>query len=135
MNNRLAENIKLIRKQKWKLSQDRFASLLDSSRSKINSYENSGVEPSIAFMVKLQRLTGIPVARIFTDPIPIDSIPLEPIVEEQTGPHLVSDSFDIAANTRTYSDFENIVMTRFSALELRLGRMEDSIRSKSGSEG
>ncbi len=132
MNNRLAENIKLIRKQKWKLSQDRFASLLDSSRSKINSYENSGVEPSIAFMVKLQGLTGISVSKIFTAPIPIDSIPLEPIIDNQREPHFISDGIGVSGNGTAYSDFENIVMTRFSALELRLGRMEDSLRSRNG---
>lgn len=125
--NRLAENIKLIRKQKWKLSQDRFAVLLNSSRSKINSYENSGVEPSISFMVKLQQLTGISVAEIYGTPIPIDSIPPEPLEEENNPDKIGTPDSQMAVGIKSLANFEEMLHSRFTYLESRISKIEQSI--------
>lgn len=126
--NRLAENIKLIRKQKWKLSQDRFAALLGSSRSKINSYENSGVEPSISFMVKLQQLCGIPVANIYKFTINLDKLPPEPMNDgpltniEQLDHHPIDPR-------KMLSSYEDHIASRLAEIEDRLRLVEEKFRN------
>ena len=81
---RLPINLKLIRKQRWRMSQDRFAQLLNSTRSKINSYENGGVEPSIAFIIGLEKLTKISVNELFYGVLKEEEIPPFPLEEGQT---------------------------------------------------
>ncbi len=79
---RLAKNLKLIRKVRWRLSQDGFSELMDSTRSKINSYENGGVEPSIAFVLKLQSYTKLSVKEIFYEELLKEQVPPEPLAED-----------------------------------------------------
>ena len=89
MKHRLAINLKSIRKERWRMSQDRFAEFFDSSRSKINSYENGGVEPSIAFILRLEVLTSIPAMDLFYGSLNMEQIPPFPL---EKGQSFVADS-------------------------------------------
>lgn len=54
----LGLNIKKIR-ERWKLSQEEFAYLLDATRGMIMQYENRGTKPKNDTLSKLVKLTGI----------------------------------------------------------------------------
>jgi len=112
MTHRLALNLKSIRKDRWRMSQDRFAQLFDSSRSKINSYENGGVEPSIAFILKLQELTNITVRDLFYNTVEIDEVPPFPL---EKGQSFVRDS---ESQSEDISKMEQILQLQKQTLDI-----------------
>jgi transcriptional regulator with XRE-family HTH domain len=56
----LPENIKKIR-ERWKLSQEDFATLMQSKRGRIGHYEAGNNDPSLSFMLLLQYYTQISI--------------------------------------------------------------------------
>ncbi|MFK8102256.1 MAG: helix-turn-helix transcriptional regulator [Saprospiraceae bacterium] len=124
---RLPENLKLIRKKRWRMSQDKFADLMGSSRSKINSYENGGVEPSIAFMVKLQVFSGISIKDIFIGELEFNKIPPLPLSEENNSLEKVEEelpSYDKGFLHLKY--FHGQMTKRFQSLEKRIKTLESN---------
>jgi len=122
MIHRLAINLKSIRKERWRMSQDRFAQLFDSSRSKINSYENGGVEPSIAFILRLQQLTKIAAFDLFYGTLNIDQIPPFPL---EVGQFYVE---DIEKRENEKSDLEKLLAYQKQTHELLL-KLDQKIQS------
>ncbi len=122
---RLPENLKLIRKQRWKMSQDKFAELIDSSRSKINSYENGGVEPSIDFMIQLEILTGINIKDLFSGELQLAKIPILPLSEEQGEVETFEE--ELPDYDQTFVDLKSYhtqITKRFQRLEKRIQSLE-----------
>ena len=129
MMNRLSENLKLIRKQRWNLSQDRFAEYLDSSRSKINSYENAGVEPSIEFMLRLQSLTGFTIRELYSKTLEIESIPFQPLHPDQApvfyaGPPDPTQEHD---GQQLLENYHSLLEGKISRLERRIQNLESAV--------
>lgn len=75
---RLGENIRKIRKS-WGMNQDEFSEIFDATRAMISSYEISGIEPKISFLIKLYELTGIEMTALCLDDIEITDIPKTPL--------------------------------------------------------
>jgi len=109
---RLSINLNLIRKQRWRMSQDRFAQLLNSTRSKINSYENGGVEPSIAFILSLEKLTNISVHDLFYGVLKEEQIPPFPLEEGQTF------SFEKTLQNNKESELSELIKVQRSTQEM-----------------
>jgi len=128
--NRLALNLKLIRKERWRISQDRFGHLMDSTRSKINSYENGGVEPSIAFILKLQSYTKLSVKEIFYDELSPEQIPPYPLEEGQyfTGEPIPKpiEKSEIQSLLKSHSAIEELL----NEMHMRIKAIENTVRSK-----
>ncbi len=122
---RLPENLKLIRKKRWRMSQDKFADLMDSSRSKINSYENGGVEPSIAFMVKLQIFSGISIKDIFIGELDFNKIPPLPLSKENEHTEKVEEELpNYDKGLLHLKHFYGQMTKRFQSLEKRIKILE-----------
>ncbi|MEM1322852.1 MAG: helix-turn-helix transcriptional regulator [Bacteroidota bacterium] len=133
MNN-LAVNLKLIRKKRWNMSQERFAELLNSSRSKINSYENGGIEPSIEFMIRLQGLTGISIRDIFYSSIPLEDIPQAPL--EVPDKDIVNEdliNYEIE-NITELVDYDQKIKKRFRNIEERITDLEGLLKPPADQE-
>lgn len=130
--NRLAKNLKLIRKEKWRLSQDRFSTIMDSTRSKINSYENGGVEPSIAFVIKLQAYTNLSVQEIFYTELTYDQIPPYPLEGGQAN----KEAFGSNESASDLTDLEKLlkiqkgVQQQLSDLQEHVLNILDLIKNK-----
>ena len=122
---RLSENLKLIRKKRWNISQDSFAKLMNSTRSKINSYENGGVEPSIAFMIQLQAYTNINVKDIFTSILVLEKIPQVPLSGEAK--ELTKMEDEESNYEQTFKDLNKFgykLSKQFKSLEQRIENLE-----------
>ncbi len=133
MNN-LAVNLKLIRKKRWNISQERFAELLNSSRSKINSYENGGIEPSIEFMIRLQGLTGISIRDIFYSSIPLEDIPQAPL--DIPDKDIVNEdliNYEIE-NITELIDYDQKIKKRFRNIEERISDLEGLVKPATDQE-
>ncbi len=76
---KLGDNIFMIRKAKWKMTQGKFGEILGVSKSQIVSYEKSGVIPKIEFFLRLVEVSGIPVYDLCKRSIESSEIPDKPI--------------------------------------------------------
>jgi transcriptional regulator with XRE-family HTH domain len=86
----IGQNLKVIRK-KWGFNtQDEFVNFLPGSlrvsAPTLSTYERGRSFPGVIFMVELQRLTGINVERLCTEPISPAEIPEQPITYQQALP-------------------------------------------------
>ncbi len=129
MIKRLADNLKAVRKTRWRMSQDRFAQLLDSTRSKINSYENGGVEPSIAFILKLQQLTNVSAQQLFYGHLVLEQIPPFPLEQGQT---YVDDTNAIVVNESELAEVlaaQKNTQENLARIENKLGEIKTLLRT------
>lgn len=121
--NQLSSNLRLIRKKRWKLTQDQFADLMASTRSRINSYENGGIEPSIEFMILLQNFTSINIEDIYYLPLSLDDIPPLPNkgapkpVDDPTPDYIKQEGTELI-------DYDKRIKTRLKVIEDRLHALE-----------
>lgn len=89
----LRENLKLIRK-KWKMNQTEFGALLNASQYDISGYEKGKYDPKISALIRLEELTGIPVAVLYGQAIDVNKVPTSPLssyVVKETKPSIVSE--------------------------------------------
>jgi len=85
----IGENLDKIKK-KWNLTQVTLAELLSDKKIKINKDGISNlirekIKPPVDIMIKLEKLTGIPVINLIEDEIDSDDIPKKPLAPDQTG--------------------------------------------------
>lgn len=127
---RLARNLKLIRKERWRISQDKFSQLMSSTRSKINSYENGGVEPSIAFILRLQAYTQLSVKELFYDLLAEDQIPPLPleageffVAEPESECYEKAEIESVLKNQTKIMDRLKEMSTRIAGIEKALGHL------------
>lgn len=60
------------------MNQDEFGAQLGLSRDQVKRLENGQMEASISIAVKVEELVGIPVKRLFEEPIPDVELPVLP---------------------------------------------------------
>lgn len=60
------------------MNQEEFGALLGLSRDQVKRLENGQMEASISVAVKVERLVGIPVKRLFDEPVPDAELPALP---------------------------------------------------------
>ena len=129
--NFLAANLKLIRKKRWRLSQERFAELLNSSRSKINSYENGGIEPSIEFMLLLQSFSGLSIRDLVHNEVLLENVPEVPFDLLNKDVFLEDKAkYDSGEEISELITYDQKIKERFKYLEERLSGLEEIIKDK-----
>ncbi|MEM8908967.1 MAG: hypothetical protein AAGD05_14065, partial [Bacteroidota bacterium] len=74
----LGPNIKLIRK-KWRYQQAGFAKLLASTKGRVGQYELRNNEPSIPFLLELEKVSGISSRVLYNRFLHEDEIPAQPV--------------------------------------------------------
>lgn len=74
----IARNIKIIRK-KWRMNQTEFGTLINASQFDISSYEKKKYEPKTSAVIRIEEMTGIPVARLYGELIDTDEVPVLPL--------------------------------------------------------
>lgn len=80
---KLRENLKKIRKA-WNVNQDEFGRYFGLTRNNISSYEKSDVMPPMEMLLKLERMSGVPISRWMEEELEPRDLPAQPI-EDNTG--------------------------------------------------
>lgn len=99
----IARNIKIIRK-KWRMNQTEFGTLINASQFDISSYEKQKYEPKTSAVIRIEEMTGIPVARLYGQLIEADEVPVLPLQEDT-----FSADSTIVAESQKEEDLMNIL--------------------------
>lgn len=78
----LSKNLKTIR-LKWELQQSGFANLFDVKAHNISQYERGESTPSIFFMIKLQRYTGVNIEELVFGELSPNKLSNKPLLIEK----------------------------------------------------
>ena len=98
----IANNLKTIR-ARYGYSQERFAELMEVSRSMINSYEQSKANPPHKFLLSLAKMTGITPEVLMYKDILMENLPRE------MGMNGVNEAEESPRYQRNLYDLRNLV--------------------------
>ena len=125
---RIIANLKLIRRERWNMSQEKFAQLMQSTRSKINSYENGTAKPGTKFLIQLRKYSGISVTDICESELKLEDVAKIPLSKEnrKVTPIIYENqpNYDLALND--LNSYHNRMSNRIKTLEERVKTLEHS---------
>lgn len=122
MLNELPENIKRIR-EKWKMTQEEFAVLMDSKRARISHYENGNNDPDLFFMLRLQDFAQISIADLCRKKLEMQEIIENPSQEKLSS---VADSLQGYYSEEDYL-YLPFLVEQLKELQKRVDRLETQI--------
>lgn len=89
------KNIKKIRKR-WRMDQDQFGEFMSSSRGMISLFERGQNTTSLAFAIRLVKLTGISFLSMYETELLESDIPHEPLdaTQQKANPTIINRTVD-----------------------------------------